>query len=240
MLKDKDIREPLFEFLEEKYGKVRIIEEKQIGKSRADVVMVTPDSLYGIEIKSDADTYVRLAKQVKNYNRFFDYNLVAVGSTHAVHATEHVPDDWGIVSIEEKSDGSLDFYMVREPLPNPKRRQDIKFRNQMSMLWRMELAHLQEINGFHKYAAKSKQYVMLYLIEHVPEEILKKQLCNELFERDYSTVSQRIEEYKVAKAEKTAKAKAEKNTEAKNKSTTMKTTKQAKKSKKDRLLEEMK
>ena len=28
MLKDKDIREPLFDFLEEQYGKVRIIEEK--------------------------------------------------------------------------------------------------------------------------------------------------------------------------------------------------------------------
>ena len=27
MLKDKDIREPLFDFLEEQYGKVRIIEE---------------------------------------------------------------------------------------------------------------------------------------------------------------------------------------------------------------------
>ena len=40
MLKDKDIREPLFDFLEEQYGKVRIIEEKAMGKSRADVVMV--------------------------------------------------------------------------------------------------------------------------------------------------------------------------------------------------------
>ena len=28
MLLDKDIREPLFEFLEERYGKVRILEEK--------------------------------------------------------------------------------------------------------------------------------------------------------------------------------------------------------------------
>lgn len=40
MLYDKDIREPLFEFLEERYGKVRILEEKQMGRSRADAVMV--------------------------------------------------------------------------------------------------------------------------------------------------------------------------------------------------------
>ena len=45
MLYDKDIREPLFDFLEERYGKTRIIEEKQVGRSRADVIMVRPASL---------------------------------------------------------------------------------------------------------------------------------------------------------------------------------------------------
>ena len=35
MLKDKDIREPLFDFLEEQYGKVRIIEEKEIKRTPA-------------------------------------------------------------------------------------------------------------------------------------------------------------------------------------------------------------
>ena len=42
MLYDKDIREPLFDFLEERYGKSRIIEEKQIGRSRADAILVRP------------------------------------------------------------------------------------------------------------------------------------------------------------------------------------------------------
>jgi len=59
MLKDAEIREPLFDFLEEQYGTIRILEEKNIGKSRADVMMVTEGALYGIEIKSDADTYAR-------------------------------------------------------------------------------------------------------------------------------------------------------------------------------------
>ena len=63
MLLDKDIREPLFDFLEERYGKVRILEEKTVGNSRADVVMVIPDKIVGIEIKSDADTYTRLESQ---------------------------------------------------------------------------------------------------------------------------------------------------------------------------------
>ena len=60
MLYDKDIREPLFDFLDDIYLTNRIIEEKQMGRSRADVVMVTPLAIYGIEIKIDADTYASL------------------------------------------------------------------------------------------------------------------------------------------------------------------------------------
>ena len=61
MLRDREIREPLFFYLEEKYGKSRILEEKNIGRSRADVVMITDTAIFGIEIKSDADTYARLS-----------------------------------------------------------------------------------------------------------------------------------------------------------------------------------
>ena len=64
LIHDKDIRDPLFDYLEETYGKIRILEEKMMGRSRADVVMVTEDALYGIEIKSDADTYARLPGSV--------------------------------------------------------------------------------------------------------------------------------------------------------------------------------
>lgn len=49
MLYDEDIREPLFDYLEERYGKARMIEEKQMGRSRADIVMVLPRELAGIE-----------------------------------------------------------------------------------------------------------------------------------------------------------------------------------------------
>ena len=199
MLKDKDIREPLFEFLEETYGKVRIIEEKQIGKSRADIMMVLEDSLMGIEIKSDADTYARLERQVKDYNRFFDYCVIAVGSSHALHVDEHVPEFWGIITIEEKGEG-LDFYIKRQPLPNPKREKKVKLRNQLSFLWRPELAHIQEINGMPKSKVKSKLFVIGKIMEKVELATLKQQISTELFERDYTTIEQRIAEYKEEKS----------------------------------------
>ena len=134
MLKDKDIREPLFDFLEEQYGKTRIIEEKTMGKSRADVVMVLEEELVGIEIKSDADTYARLSRQVKDYDRFFDRNYVVAGSKHAHHVGEHVPEWWGIITVEEV-DGVCDFYVLRKAEKNPKQ----KMLHKIKLLWRPEL-----------------------------------------------------------------------------------------------------
>ena len=141
MLYDKDIREPLFDFLEGMYGKIRILEEKQMGKSRADIVMVLPDLVAGIEIKSDADTYVRLKRQVKDYDQFYDRNYVAAGSSHALHIEEHVPEWWGIITVEQV-DGQADFYLLREARPNP----GVNLRKKLSILWRPELAHIQELN----------------------------------------------------------------------------------------------
>ena len=200
MLYDKDIREPLFDFLEETYGKVRILEEKTIGKSRADVVMVTPESLYGIEIKSDADTYVRLGKQVKDYNLFYDYNYVAVGTSHALHVEEHIPEWWGIITVEQ-AETMVDFYILRRPAKNP----EMNWKKKLSILWRPELAHIQELNGLHKYKEKSKLFVMGRILEKVPEETLQRQLCEELFERDYTAITEEIRKYRRKKKKKNEK-----------------------------------
>ncbi|MDD6043422.1 MAG: sce7726 family protein [Eubacteriaceae bacterium] len=197
MLYDKDIREPLFQFLESRYEKVRIIEEKKIGKSRADFMMVLKDSIVGIEIKSDADTYARLESQVKDYNAHFDYNVVAVGSSHAANVSTHVPEWWGIISIEERED-HIDFYILREMKRNPRN----KLKKQLTMLWRCELAHIQELNGMYKYKQKSKKFVQDKIYETVDHEVLKEQLCAELFERDYTTIAEAINEYRVANGRK--------------------------------------
>ena len=127
MLYDKDIREPLAFYLEEIYGKNRILEEQVMGQSRADMVMVVHDALYGIEIKSDADSYARLDRQVKDYNLYYDYDLVVVGTRHAAHIKEHVPEWWGIITVEQVGD-QVDFYMLREPQSNPQIKLSRQFR----------------------------------------------------------------------------------------------------------------
>lgn len=191
MLYDKDIREPLFDFLEERYGKVRIIEEKQMGRSRADIVMVLPKEIAGIEIKSDADTYTRLERQIRDYDRFFDKNYVVVGSTHAMHIEEHVPDYWGILSVEWLNE-RVDFYMIREATKNPK----VDKKRKIQILWRPELAHIQKQCGMPKYVQKSKDFVRNKILEQVPEEILDGLISEELFQRDYTEIEERIGEFR--------------------------------------------
>ena len=191
MLLDKDIREPLFEYLEEQHEKVRILEEKTMGRSRADVVMVLEEEVVGVEIKSDADTYARLSRQVKDYDRFFDRNLVVVGTSHAPHVAEHIPDYWGIITVEEQGE-NCDFYMLREALENPKK----KMLHKIRLLWRPELAHIQEINGMPAYKQKSKDFVQKKILEKIPEEVLQKQISDELFERDYTTIQETIRKFK--------------------------------------------
>ena len=162
-----------------------------MGKSRADVIMITEDEICGIEIKSDADSYARLEAQVKDYCIFFDANYVVVGSTHAQHIEEHVPKEWGIITVEETPDG-VDFYVLREALENP----DCDPARKITILWRPELAHIQELNGLPKYKEKSKACVQKLIMDRVPQEIWQRQMCEELLQRDYTTIHDTINAFR--------------------------------------------
>lgn len=198
ILHDKDIREPLFDFLEETFGKIRILEEKCTGKSRADVVMITPQVLYGIEIKSDADSYTRLRKQVESYDCYYDRNIIVVGTSHAYHIKEHVPDWWGIITVERNENNEVDFYILKKAKINP----HVKDSRKITFLWRTELNHLLAKNGLPKYQQKSKLFVQQKLLEKIPSNILWPQAYDELFERDYNTIEQEIEKYRRNKKNK--------------------------------------
>lgn len=201
MLYDKDIRESLFDFLDETYGKNRILEEKRTGRSRADVVMVTDEALYGLEIKSDADSYTRLAGQIKDYDQYYDYNYAVIGTRHAMHIREHIPEYWGVITVEEV-DGNPDFYVFRKPSRNPK----VKLERKLSILWRPELQQIQDKWQMPKYKGKSRDFVIGRIKEKVPEDIpeilLMRQVCEILLERDYTNVQEQLKEYRKGEIQK--------------------------------------
>jgi len=181
LLYDEDIREPLSDYLEERFGKIRIFEEKTIGKTRADMIMLTDDSITGIEIKSDVDSYERLKRQVRGYNKYCERNYVAVGESHEKQVHKHVPVTWGILIIFVK-DNKVFIEEKRAARENPKMKKEY----QITMLWRPELQHILERNHLPKYKQKSKKFVQQKLLEKVEWADLKLQMCEELFERDYT------------------------------------------------------
>ena len=140
---DKEIREPLFDFLEEFYGKIRIFEEKITGLSRTDALGVIDGQLIGFEIKSDHDTYARLQRQTADYDELCDVNYLVIGRSHRKQADQHIPKHWGIICVyEENTCGNKKIVVEIDQIPgvNP----NVKLARQLDLLWRPELALLQE------------------------------------------------------------------------------------------------
>lgn len=193
---DKDMREPLFDFLDEYFDKIRIIEEKVILKSRADVLGVIEGAITGFEIKSDSDTYERLPAQIKDYDKYCDYSYLVIGKSHAAHAAEHIPDYWGLICISEegcneaendisqseRENSRIKVEVIRNAALCPK----VKLANQFQLLWRNELSQLLAMNHLPKCTGKNKNEISKLLIEKVDNDLLREQFTELLFERDYN------------------------------------------------------
>ena len=141
MLHDGQIREILFDYLDERYGKIRIFEEKNIKSSRADIIAVIDGSIIGMEIKSDFDSYARLATQVKNYDKYCDLNYAVVGRTHKNGVAEHIPAYWGILAVDETEVEPV-IYEVRAAEKNPKMKNLMKRIKKKSLILKRKLINL--------------------------------------------------------------------------------------------------
>lgn len=181
---DIDIREAMFDYLDDLFIKYRILEEKTMGKSRADLLMVIDGSIIGFEIKSDSDTYERLKRQTKDYDKYCNMNYIVVGKSHEKHVEKYVPKYWGIYSVALTASGyTVD--LIREAIMNPR----CKIQEQLKWLWKEELGHILAINKMPKYKQKSKKFIHEKLLEKVEVDRLMVQMTDELFERDYSLLA---------------------------------------------------
>ena len=176
-MNDRQIRNILVAFLKTNYSEMRIFHEKSIGGATCDLMMVTPKSLVGFEIKSDQDNYQRLNSQITYYNKFFTYNYIVVGISHARTIESKVPEWWGILVIDE------DSIKINRKASANKKYMPI---SQLSILWKLELKNI--LNYFHlpSYALKDKDFIITKLIENVPADQLSTQVAYELLNRDYS------------------------------------------------------
>ncbi|WP_295917096.1 sce7726 family protein [uncultured Anaerovibrio sp.] len=175
-MNDKEIRRILISFLKARCETIRIYQEKSIGGSICDMMVVT-DCITGFEIKSDLDNYSRIGSQVTNYQKFFNKNYIVVGKAHELSVAERVPNSWGIIvvtpnNIEISRKASLNI--------------DMRLESQLSILWKLELSNLLNYFRLPMYSTKGKRFISEKLIENVPKNQLTKQIAYELLHRDYS------------------------------------------------------
>ena len=161
---DKEIRKILIEYLKGQYDKARIYQEKSIGSSICDLMLVY-DELIGFEIKSDGDNYQRLAEQINAYNKFFDKNYIVVGKTHKNSALNKAPIEWGILCIEDDN-----ITLVREAKQN----KNVNRKSQLSILWNIELKNILVKNNLPLCAQKPKPYVIDKIYSGLDDRSIKK------------------------------------------------------------------
>jgi hypothetical protein len=176
---DVEIRDVLFRYLDEKHAKIRVFDELVIGRARADIVAVT-DRVTGFEIKGDTDTYARLPGQIAEYDRYFEENCIVVGASHRRSVERHIPEYWGIICVAE-ADGGAAVEVVREPQETI----GFSWRKHLGLLWRSELGRILKQNGQPKYYNKRKSFLVKSALT-IPKDTLRAQVCEELFERDYT------------------------------------------------------
>lgn len=186
MLYDSDMREIIFETFESTGERLRVFEELVIGKSRADAIIVKENEIIGVEIKSDKDSLVRLKTQVKNYERFCNKCYLATGIHYIDKIETVIPEYWGIYDISKDEDGKLHIELYREAGPIAGERPKNKLKNQMNLLWRMELIRIVREYKLGGVTKKNKIELKNLIIDKLGQDTARKLTCDALIERDYS------------------------------------------------------
>jgi len=117
-LLDQDIREALKKTLREQDHNAAIIEELplQRGRGRADLAFVNGE-LWGFEIKSEADSLVRLGIQREHYESVFEFNTLVAAGKHLKLARQRIPRAWGIIEVS-RNNGEVKLHHRRQAQRN--------------------------------------------------------------------------------------------------------------------------
>lgn len=171
-VKDKDIRQVLHRHLKKNYKEALIVDEFVLGfePARVDVALIN-DDLIGFEIKSEADTLARLEKQIKSYNKVFDYMVLVVSDKHVDEALlALLPAWWGIIVAENGEGLSLKAYRLAKR--NPKLKACFAL---ASLLWRDEaLAALTKLGKDRGVRSKPRRVLYARMLEVMSTEEMRE------------------------------------------------------------------
>jgi hypothetical protein len=119
-----------------------ILQEFGCKPARIDVAVVN-GSLHGFEIKSDSDSLTRLAGQVEQYCRVFDFVTLICGQKLFSAARKIVPGWWGL-RLARIENGMVTLTEIRRPKQNASQDEAALAR----MLWKDEALRCLRRNGY--------------------------------------------------------------------------------------------
>ncbi len=180
-LNDKDIRRVIYESFSGETSEARILEEFPMGDSRADILLVTKTKLIGLEIKSDRDSFVRLERQIRDYEKFFDTNYLVVGTYHVEEALQTVPAHWGIYEVYETAEGAFQIELVRGAGMALKDNIEEK----LYLLWRNELMRIIRAYRLAKGNLQRKDKMIVKITRGLAMPVIQSEICAALLAREY-------------------------------------------------------
>jgi hypothetical protein len=143
--RDPDIRSVLMGELREQFSDPShdlILQEFGCKKARIDVAVVN-GSLHGFEIKSDSDSLTRLAGQIDQYSRVFNFMTLICGQTLFSAARKIIPAWWGL-QVARIENGVVTLSEIRRPKRNRSQDKEALAR----MLWKDEALRCLRRNGY--------------------------------------------------------------------------------------------
>jgi hypothetical protein len=172
-LLDQDIRVALKKTLREQDSTAAIIDELPLmrGQGRADLAFVNGE-LCGFEIKSEADSLVRLGVQADNYESVFEFNTIVAAKKHLKLARKKLPQSWGIIEARQVH-GTTELNPRRQPQRNYKLSKPALIR----LLWKNECRLI-----LNKAEIRTGAHTPVIELWNLLESLSIEQLCNEVRE----------------------------------------------------------
>jgi hypothetical protein len=131
---DRDIRL----ILKNHYKGKTFVDEVNTSKARIDLLDLSTE-LHGYEIKSDSDTFSRLKRQTKNYNKVLSRITIVVGAKKLPVIADMVPEFWGITLVcMDAETGKPIVKCIRKSKPNPLFDKKVA----ICTLWKSELLNI--------------------------------------------------------------------------------------------------
>lgn len=155
-VRDQDIRQPLVERLRAMHAKsseTEILHELKMPRPSARIdLAVVNGSLAGFEIKSDADSLVRLPRQIAAFSCIFDHVCLVTTERHCDHALSIVPEWWGVWIFRDRGQRRK-FSVEVKGRRNP----SVDIEAALHLLTRNEMLELLDNSGIDKVPQKLKR-----------------------------------------------------------------------------------